>query len=306
MTRSNLPLTRRNFLKLLAALSASISFPIRMSSAQESQRLRAIPASGELIPIVGLGTWRTFNLNNRESSKAVLKRFTELNGKLIDTSPMYGDAERAIGILGGELDVLDDLFVATKVWTRGKQAGLDQLQKSRDYIGKTPLDLAQVHNLVDWRTQLATLRELKDAGLVRYIGITHYVVSAHAELERIIRNEQIDFVQVNYNIAVRDADARLLPAAADRGVAVIINRPYAEGALFRNVRDKALPDWAQEFDCDTFGKFFLKFILSHPAVTCAIPATSKVHHLEDNMGAAAGRLPDNAQRKKMVQWFNDL
>ena len=258
------------------------------------------------MPIVGLGTWQTFSLSQRETSAAVLERFVQLGGRLIDTSPMYGEAEQAIGVLGTDLGVLDDLFLATKVWTRGAQAGADQIRRSGELMRVSPIDLVQVHNLVDWRTHLKTLRGMKEAGQVRYIGITHYTVSSHENLEQVIQTEPVDFVQINYNIAARNADRRLLPLAADNGVAVIINRPYAEAAVFRRVRGQKLPVWAEEFDCSSFGQFFLKFILSHPAVTIAIPATSKVHHLEDNLGAARGRLPDEATRRRMIEWFENI
>lgn len=269
-------------------------------------RHRSIPSTGEKIPVVGLGTWQTFSMSQRETSAAVLSRFVELGGTLIDTSPMYGNAENAIGKIGSELGVLDQLFFATKVWTRGREAGESQVRRSGKLMHADPIDLEQVHNLVDWGTQLKTLRTLKEAGAVRYIGITHYTASSHDELARIIETEPLDFLQVNYNIAVRNADRYLLPLAAEKGIAVIINRPYAEGSLFRRVRDVELPPWTGDFDCATFGQFFLKFILSDPAVTAVIPATSKVHHLEDNMGAGTGRLPDASERRRMITWFDSI
>ncbi len=267
---------------------------------------RSIPSTGETVPAIGLGTWQTFSLAQREASAAVLKRFVELGGELIDTSPMYGEAERAIGVIALELGVLNDLFVATKVWTRGEADGRNQIAQSSAYLKKKPIDLYQIHNLVDWKTQLNTLRELKENGDIRYIGITHYVSGSHDDLERIIQKEKIDFVQVNYNMSAGNAERSLLPAAQDRGVAVLVNRPYATGALFRRTRGMDLPGWAAEIDCNSFGQIFLKYILSNPAVTCIIPATSKVHHLEDNLGAATGLLPDTSQRKRMLDWYNSL
>ena len=299
--------SRRDFLKFSGAAVAGAVAPHLVTGAPEPDlMMRAIPSSGETLPIVGLGTWQTFSLSQRETSAAVLERFVQLGGRLMDTSPMYGEAEQAIGVLGADLGVLDDLFLATKVWTRGAQAGADQIRRSGELMRVSPIDLVQVHNLVDWRTHLKTLRRMKEAEQVRYIGITHYTVSSHENLEQVIQTEPVDFVQINYNIAARNADRRLLPLAADNGVAVIINRPYAEAAVFRRVRGQKLPGWAEEFDCSSFGQFFLKFILSHPAVTVAIPATSKVHHLEDNLGAATGRLPDEAMRRRMIEWFENI
>ncbi len=299
--------SRRDFLKLSgAAAAATIAPRLATKASQFDLMKRPIPSSGERLPIVGLGTWQTFSLSQREASAAVLERFVQLGGKLIDTSPMYGEAERAIGIIGEDLGVLDDLFFATKVWTRGEQAGAEQIRRSGKLMRASPIDLMQVHNLVDWRTHLNTLRHMKDDGQIRYMGITHYTVSAHDNLEKIVQTEPVDFVQVNYNIAARNAEYRLLPLAADKGVAVIINRPYAEGSLFRRVRNEQLPDWTKDFDCSSFGQFFLKFILSNPAVTAAIPATSKIHHLEDNLDAARGRLPDEAMRRRMIEWFDNI
>jgi len=267
---------------------------------------RAIPKTGETLAAVGLGTWQGLNRAHLEDSKAVLARFVELGGELVDTAPMYADAESAIGDIVGALDLRERLFLATKVMSTGREAGREQMRKSFEYLGITRLDLMQVHNLVDWRTQLETLRELRVAGTVRYAGVTHYLAGAHAQLEGIVKDEDVDFVQVNYNIGVRDAEKRLLPLAADRGVAVIINRPYEEGELFGRVRGATLPAWAAEIGCASFGQIFLKYILSHPAVTCVIPGTDKVAHVEDNMGAGCGAMPDAGQRKRMTDWFDAL
>lgn len=296
--------TRRTLLTAAAGLPLMVAMaPVLGSPGTLGHR--AIPGSGETLPLVGLGTWRTFSLGQAESSRAVLERFARLGGRLVDTSPMYGDAERALGSLSGDLGLNEQLFMATKVWTSGRQSGLDQINQSMKRMGRKVMDLIQVHNLVDWRIHLASLRALKDEGRVRYVGVTHYLDSEHDALETIVQREPIDFVQVNYNILDRHAENSLLPAAQDRGVAVIVNRPYREGRLFSLVRGLALPPLAAELGCESWGQFFLKFILSHPAVTCAIPATSKVHHLEDNLGAARGPLPDARQREAMAAFMKE-
>jgi aryl-alcohol dehydrogenase-like predicted oxidoreductase len=265
---------------------------------------RRIPGSGETIPAVGLGTWRTFDVGasaaEREPLREVLRRFVTLGGRLVDSSPMYGTAEAVVGDLASALGILGSLFLATKVWTSGREAGVAEMERSLRRLRVERLDLLQVHNLVDWRTQLRTLRAWKEAGRIRYLGVTHYVASAHTELERVMRAEPLDFVQVNYSLAEREAEQRLLPIARDRGIAVLVNRPYAEGALFRRVRGRSLPPWAAELDCRSWGQFFLKWILAHPAVTCVIPATSKPEHLADNMRAGTGPLPDAGTRQRMV------
>jgi diketogulonate reductase-like aldo/keto reductase len=219
---------------------------------------------------------------------------------------MYARAEGVVGDLATELGVAHQLFQATKVWTRGRGEGIRQMEQSFDRMRVQTMDLMQIHNLVDWRTHLATLREWKARGRIRYIGITHYVVDAFDELEQIIGSEDLDFVQLNFSIATRAAERRMLPYAAERGVAVIVNRPYESGALFRQARGHELPDWAAEFDCASWGQFFLKYILSEPHVSCVIPATSDPRHLVDNMRAGYGRLPDTAMRQRMVQHLEEL
>jgi diketogulonate reductase-like aldo/keto reductase len=211
-----------------------------------------------------------------------------------------------VGDLSNELKIRNKLFLATKVWTNGKDAGIRQMNESFQKMKTTTMDLMQVHNLTDVHTHLKTLREWKEQKKIRYFGITHYTVSAYPELMRLIKNEKPDFVQFNYNISVRDAEKELLPLAKDKGVAVIINRPFEEGALFNTVKGKALPEWAKDYNINSWGQFFLKFIISHPAVTCAIPGTSKVKHLEDNIGAAIGKLPDESGRKRMKDYFDSL
>jgi len=271
---------------------------------------RKIPKSGEAIPAIGLGTSGVFDVGDDTEARApvqnVLRRFVELGGRVVDSSPMYGRAETVVGDVAAQLGVAKSLFIATKVWTSGKEAGIEQMQTSMRRLKAPKLDLMQVHNLVDLKTQLATLRDWKAQGKIRYIGVTHYTVSSHSELEELVRNEKLDFVQFNYSIATRDAEARLLPACAESGTATLINRPFEDGALFGRVKGKALPDWAKEIDCGSWAQFFLKFIVSHPAVSCVIPATAKVKHLEDNMRAGYGRIPDAKTRERMARYLEPL
>ena len=226
-----------------------------------------------------------------------------MGGKVIDSSPMYGAAESVVGDVGSELGILDRLFLATKVWTSGREAGIAQMEQSFRRMRVRRMDLMQIHNLLDWAVHLRTLREWKAAGRLRYLGVTHYLASAYDELERVLRSEPLDFVQVNYSLAERDSERRILPLARERGVAVIVNRPFAEGALFPRVRGKPLPDWAAEIDCESWAQVFLKWILAHPAVTCVIPGTGKPEHLLDNMKAGTGRLPDAAMRERIAAMF---
>jgi diketogulonate reductase-like aldo/keto reductase len=311
-SRSNFSYSRREATKLIAAVGASafLPTPIAGSAAPATMLLRKIPSTGESLPAVGLGTWQTFDVSPsatmRAPLKEVLQQFVNLGGKLIDSSPMYGESEVVVGDLAAELNVTKKLFMATKVWTQGQQAGITQMQTSMREMRSNPLDLMQIHNLVDWQTHLKTLRDWKDAKRIRYIGITHYLVSAQDNLEKIMRTEPIDFVQLNYNITTRDAATRLLPLAQEKNIAVIVNRPFESGSLFSAVKDKSLPEWAREFDCVSWGQFFLKYILGHPAITCVIPATSKIKHLTDNMQAGYGRLPDAATRTRMEQFIQKL
>jgi diketogulonate reductase-like aldo/keto reductase len=265
---------------------------------------RAIPSTGEQIPAVGLGTWRTFDVGasraERDPLKDVLGRFVALGGRVIDSSPMYGAAESVVGDLAAELAIGDKLFLATKVWTTGRDAGIAQMETSLRRLRVRRLDLMQIHNLLDWRTHLATLRAWKDAGRIRYLGVTHYTSSAYDELERVLRSEPLDWVQVNYSLGEREAERRILPTARERGVAVLVNRPFSEGGLFQRVRGRPLPAWAAEFDCASWAQFFLKWILAHPSVTCVIPGTSRPEHVVDNLGAGHGRLPDSATRERMT------
>lgn len=268
---------------------------------------RTIPSTGEKLPAIGIGTWQTFDVGKSEAERKplteVLQKMTEMGSKMVDSSPMYGSSEAVVGDLSTEAGVNDKLFIATKVWTTGEYEGINQMNQSFILLKRKKMDLMQVHNLVDWQTHVKTLRKWKDEGKVRYIGLTHYTDGSHATLANIIRNNQIDFVQVNYNLLDWNAEKELFPAAIDRKVAIIVNRPFEEGALFRRTKGKELPGWASEFDCKSWAQFFLKFIISHPAVTVAIPGTSKVSHLVDNLGAAMGTLPDEKQRLKMKQYF---
>jgi diketogulonate reductase-like aldo/keto reductase len=271
---------------------------------------RPIPRTGEALPAVGLGTWQTFDVGPepaaRDPLRRVLASFLAAGGRLIDSSPMYGRAEQVVGDLlaerpgGGAAPGQLPPFLATKVWTSGRERGEEQMRRSMQLLHVKRLDLMQIHNLVDWQTHLETLRAWKQAGRLRTIGVTHYQLGAFAELERFVAREEIDFVQLPYSIGVREAEQRLLPAAAAHGVAVIVMRPFEEGALFARVRGKQLPAWAADFDCHSWAQFFLKFILAHPAVTCPIPATANPDHLADNLAAARGRLPDAAARKRMI------
>lgn len=300
-------LSRRNWLKLAAALTLEGTMP----ATRAADRIqRPIPKTGEAIPAVGLGTWQAFDVagDPAETSQAreALRAMVELGGRVIDSSPMYGSAESVCGQLAEELAVKSKLFVATKVWTSGKQAGIRQMEDSMRKLRVGRLDLMQVHNLVDADTHLATLREWKKAGRVRYIGVTHYNAGAHADLERHIRPGDIDFVQVNYSLAEPQADRRLLAAAASSRTAVIVNRPFAEGAMFSRVKGKPLPEWAKEIGCASWAQFFLKWILAHPAVTCAIPGTRNAKHVADNLGAASGPLPDEATRRRMAAHFGSI
>ncbi len=300
-------LQRRQTLKNIGALAATCVLSPQSLWANNNVITRVIPSSGEAIPVVGLGTWIQFDVGNSASERQqltrVLNEMLKQGVKVVDSSPMYGSAETVVGDLTSKLSNPDHFFYATKVWTSGRSAGIEQMTSSMRKMRRKSMDLMQVHNLVDWQTHLDTLRGWKEDGKVRYIGITHYTNSSHQNLKRIIESEKIDFVQCNYSIAGRHAENNLLAAAADNGVAVLINRPYEGGSLFRQTRGMELPDWAQEFDINSWGQYFLKYILSHPAVTCVIPGTSKPKHIIDNMGAGMGKLPDIAARKKMVKYL---
>jgi diketogulonate reductase-like aldo/keto reductase len=297
---------RRTVLKLGAASLASLLMP-ESARAEPALLTRKIPASGEALPAVGLGTWQAFDVAGDAAAIAeardTLRALVAAGARVMDSSPMYGSAESIAGQLVQELGIRDRLFIATKVWTEGRNAGRAQMDASMKKLRVERLDLMQVHNLVDTGTHLDTLREWKAAGRVRYVGVTHYHAGAHAALEKVVRSGAVEFVQVNYSLAEPEADRRLLQAAADSQVAVIVNRPFAEGAMFRRVKGKPLPAWAAELGCASWAQFFLKWILGHPAVSCAIPGTRNPKHVVDNLGAARGALPDATARRKMAEHF---
>jgi len=304
-------LSRRQFMRGVGLLSAGIILMPENIFAENSQPVtRAIPSTGERIPVIGMGTSRTFDAGNDPAARAelrqVLQVFFDNGGALIDSSPMYGSSEMVVGDLLKTIHNKQKLFAATKVWIDGKQNGIDQMQASMRLMGVATMDLMQIHNLRDWKSHLPTLREWKQEGRIRYIGITTSHGRYHAELMQIMRTEDLDFVQFTYNIGNRTVEDSLLPLAADRGMATLINRPFQRGDLFRKVKGKALPEWAGEFDCKSWGQFFLKFAVSHPAVTCVIPATSKVQHMADNMAANFGKLPSPSMRKRMIEYFTSL
>ncbi|HEY5917955.1 MAG TPA: aldo/keto reductase [Chryseolinea sp.] len=296
---------RRTCLHNLSALGL---IPL-ISSMQEKKVIkRVIPSSNEQVTPVGVGTWRTFDVGDadseREPLKGVLRTLIEKTGSVIDSSPMYGRSERIIGELSTELSLNSKLFIATKVWTSGEQEGIRQMNNSFALLKRDKIDLMQIHNIVDWQTHLKTLRSWKESGKIRYIGITHYLESAYSTIEQILKSNTLDFLQINYSLVSRQAEERLFPLAKEKQVAVIINRPFEEGALFSNVKGKPLPEWAIEFDCNNWAQFFLKFILSNTTVTCVIPGTDRPDHMIENMGAAYGLLPSEKHRSQMVKLIN--
>ena len=298
-------MTRRALMLAMGTATLSLAFPGFCRTASANGPLtRQVPASGEKLPVIGLGTSRVFEVGESEQERvalrAVVEQLASVENSVLDTSPMYGEAESVAGELMEAARARGRLFVATKVWTTGRQAGVAQMERSLRRLRSDRLDLIQVHNLQDWRTHLGTLRDWKAQGRVRYLGVTHYHEGAHAALERVMRDETLDFVQLNYSLAEPEAMERLLPLALDRGIAVIANRPFARGRLFRAVRGEQLPGWAAELGCDSWAQFFLKFVIAHPAVTCTIPGTSKLKHMVDNQGAGHLPLPDAAIQRRML------
>lgn len=311
MFKPKIRIDRRRFLQQSAGLTAAaLSWPAWLSAKQLAPIKKAIPKTGEQLPVIGMGTSRTFDIGNdqalRQRLAEVLQIFFDQGGALIDSSPMYGNAEQVTGDLLKTIKNKQALFAATKVWTWGEEEGISQMQRSSERMGVKVFDLMQIHNLRDWQVQLETLKAWKAEGKVRYIGITTSHGRFHDELEVILENEPFDFVQLSYNIMNRSVEERLLPIAKERGMATLINRPFARGDLFGVVKGQALPVWAKDIDVKSWGQFFLKFVVSHPAVTCAIPATSKPHHMLDNMGAGFGRLPDAATRQRMIRYLESL
>ena len=278
--------------------------PSAFKPAQAAMLTRAIPSSGKVVPVIGLGTWQTFDVGTSAAARAplesVLSAFVEMGGRVIDSSPMYGSSEQVVGDLVAKLGLRSQLFLATKVWTSGKARGIEQMEDSLRKLRTRNIELLQVHNLLDVRTHLATLREWKREGRVRYIGVTHYTAGSHDDVARLVESVPIDFIQINYSVGEREAERRLLPLARERGVAVIANRPFAGGDLLRRLRSKPLPDWAAEVDSVSWAQLLLKFVVAHPAIACAIPATSRVEHLRDNMKAGVGRLPNEELRARIA------
>ena len=306
----NRRISRRDFLKALAALLPLGALPSStLWAAEHSILKRVIPSSKETIPIIGMGSWLTFDVAFDDQillqRVEVLRHFFEQGGQLIDSSPMYGNAEDVIGYCLDKLENDQKLFSATKVWMWGQEAGVNQMLDSLSKWKLNSFQLMQIHNMLDWQDHLETLKEWKQNGKIDYIGITTSHGRRHEALEKALTDNEFDFVQFTYNVFDREAESRLLPLAKERGIAVIINRPFQGGSLFRHINNRPLPVWAAEFDCQNWAQFFLKFIVSHPAVTCAIPATSRPEHMLQNMGAAYGRLPSPELRPKMARLIQD-
>jgi diketogulonate reductase-like aldo/keto reductase len=303
-------MNRTGFLRLVAAVTcaraASTILPVWAAegSMTTAMHARPIPSTREALPVIGCGTWRTFDVGASAAERAplrdVLQVLFDSGGSVIDSSPMYGPAEGVAGDLLATMNARDKAFIATKVWTSGREAGIDQMRRSMQLLRTDRIDLMQVHNLVDWRTQLATLRSWKAEGRVRYIGITHYTESAYRELEAVMRAGRPDFVQLDYSIQSRAAEKRLLPLASELGIAVIVNQPFGGGGLLRSLLARPLPAWAAEIECTTWAQVLLKFVLANAAVTCVIPGTGRPEHMRDNVRAGFGRYPDAALRAKML------
>ena len=304
-------LSRRRLLRAVVATGAAALFrPLLASSEQARVLSKPIPSAGEGLPAVGLGSWITFNVGNdriaRDACAQVMRAFFDSGGRLIDSSPMYGSSQEVIGYGLAKLNGPPSLFSADKVWISSGARGPDQIEASRRLWGVPRFDLLQVHNLLSWEQHLRTLLDMKDAGRLRYVGVTTSEGRRHGDVERIIRAQRIDFVQVTYNILDRQVEERILPLARDRGIGVIVNRPFREGELLRKIGRYPLPGWAADIGCTNWAQIILKFIVSHPAVTCAIPATTRVDHVRENMAAATGPLPDAAMRARMIAHVEKL
>jgi aryl-alcohol dehydrogenase-like predicted oxidoreductase len=303
--------TRREVLGLVAAGVVAGHLPRTARSADNARMAtRRIPGTDQSVPVIGMGSSDTFDVGRgsaeREPLREVLRIFTQAGGSIVDTSPMYGRSEEVLGDLFAELALRPRIWLATKVWTRGREAGVEQIADSMRKLRADRLELLQIHNLLDWREHVPTLRGMKDGGKLRYTGVTHYRADAHAEVERVLRAERFDWVQINYSMAEREAERSLFPYCQERGIAVMANRPFADGALFERTRGKNLPPWAAEIGCASWAQFFLRFAASHPAVTCVIPATAKPRHMQDNAAAGAAALPDAKQRARMAEYFATL
>jgi len=306
-------MTRREAAKLISASAAGLVWPIGAATAEKSEQstmlTRKIPGSAEKLPVIGLGTWSVFDVSlpeNQQQLEDVLSLLLKRGGKVVDSSPMYGRAESVVGDLAAKLKVRDSLFIATKVWTSGKEQGIKMMERSMELFHAKRIDLMQVHNLVDVAVHMGTLREWKSKGRIRYCGITHSQTSGFYEVERNMQSQKPDFVQINYSLMEPGAAQRILPLAQELKMAVIINRPFGGGSLFRRVLAKPLPQWAAEFDCHSWAQFFLKWIIAHPAVTCVIPATNNPAHMEDNLAAGRGKLPDEKMRQRMLALVSSL
>ena len=297
--------SRRDFIAL-----SSLSFLPTLSNASilnESMLKRVIPSSGEEMPVIGLGTSRVFDIERSKNElnvrEKILDIFYENGGRLIDTSPMYGMSEEIIGITAKKYIEKNRFFLATKVWTEGRENGMRQIEESFQKMRADKISLIQVHNLLDWKTQIKTLRSLKDEGRIDYIGITHYKSNAFDEMIKIMKAEKVDFAQFNYSMGEREAEQKILPFCKDNGIATLINRPFMRGRLFREAQEKKLPSWVTDYDIDSWGQFFLKYIISHDAVTNIIPATSKPKNMLDNARAGMGRMLDEKAKKRMFEVF---
>ncbi|WP_189360279.1 aldo/keto reductase [Algibacter mikhailovii] len=305
-------MTRRDVLRLSGLAGASLVIGPLLSSfnIETGMLLRKIPMSNQLLPVIGLGTWQTFDVgNSEEESKVLTQVLVEMNrlgGRLIDSSPMYGNSEKVVGDLTQATRFSNDLFYATKVWTSGKEAGMKQMETSFKLMQRDKMDLMQIHNLVDWKIHVKTLKTWKAQGKIKYWGITHYTDSSHNELEKVIKSEQPDFVQFNYSILSRNAEKSLFETIRKYKTATLINRPFEQGNLFRMTKGKEIPTWAKDYDIYSWGQFFLKFILSNELVTCVIPGTSKPHHMIDNMTAGYGKIPDTKTREKMYSYLKKM
>lgn len=300
---------RWNRREVLAAAACSALWDLAIGAQAKAMRTAIIPASGESLPIIGLGTYSVFDVDSSApeiaARKEIVRLLTTHGGSVIDTSPMYNRSEKVIGDVIRAGIERNKVFLATKVWTDGRDAGIEQMQRSAELMNTDVVDLMQVHNLRDTSVHMKSIRELQDDGRIRYSGLTHYTASAHGALEREMRKFKPDFIQINYSLGEPQAEQRILPLAKDMGIAVLINRPFQAGRLFRAVADRPVPEFAKPF-ADSWGQFFLKFIVSHPAVTCVIPATSKTHHMMDNLGAGFGELPEQRMRKQMLDYFETL
>ena len=302
---------RRRFLSALGAATAGLTFGGRRASADLSRiGTRIVPSSGEAIPAIGLGSWITFNVGDdpvlRDECADVMDAFFQGGGRLIDSSPMYGSAQSVIGYGLEKLKRTADAWAADKVWISSGEDGPVQIEESRSHWGVPTFDLLQVHNLLNWQAHLETLQAMKAEGRLRYVGITTSEGRRHSEFLEVMRTQPIDFVQVTYNILDREVEDEILPLAQERGIGVIVNRPFRQGRLIRQIEDEPLPDWAAEIDCTNWAQVLLKFIVSHPAITCAIPATTSVEHVQENLGAALGRMPDPAMRQRMIEHVEAL